>query len=367
MKTKILKIDPIEPNKAAIGEAADIIKGGGLVVFPTESVYGIGADAFNAKACSDIFKVKGRPSDNPLIVTVASLDQAMEIGDIPGDYLDSIKRVWPCPLTFIVKNITDLPEEVTAGLDTVALRMPAHPVALELIRESGTPIAAPSANLSKKPTAVNAQQALRYFDGKVDCIIDSGPAFFGLESTIIDLRTFQLLRPGPFTIDELEKAFGKRPDPGDVARGSRQADVAIAPGTKYAHYAPDTKLFLYEGDVEDLSKSMRAIEIPQFAFIGSNESCQVMHMTGCQTMALGKRGRPYEIAKGLYDGLIALDSAKVGFGIIESFAEDGIGLAIMNRIRKASSNNTFRSLDGLLGMLQENGLYLDAHSVSRSE
>ena len=353
MKTEILKIDPINPGRAAIAQAAGVIKNGGLVVFPTETVYGIGANAFDAKACAKIFDVKGRPSDNPLIVTVASLEQAMSIGDIAKEYLTVIKKIWPCPLTFIVEAKTNLPKEVTAGLDTVALRMPAHPVALELIMASGVPIAAPSANLSKRPTATNAQQAQRYFDGKIECIIDSGAAFFGIESTIIDLRTFTVLRPGAFTVEELENAFCKKPKLGNVAKGFGHTDVAIAPGTKYAHYAPETKLFLYEEDVRHLVKLIETIKPPAFAFIGSDESCKAMRVTGCQTIALGKSENLYEIAKNLYDSLIALDSAKVSFGIIERFKEEGIGLAIMNRIRKASSHNSFHDRKGLESVLGE--------------
>lgn len=354
METKVLKVDPIRPEKELVVEAAKYIKDGGIVVFPTETVYGIGADAFNAAACKKIFKAKCRPSDNPLIVTVASIEQAQKVGKIPEQYLAAIRRIWPCPLTFIVETNEKLPKEVTAGLDTVALRMPAHPVALELIKAAGAPIAAPSANTSKKPTATNAKQALHYFDGKVECIIDSGPAFFGLESTIIDLRTFTVLRPGPFTTDELTKAFNKKPKLSEAVFGKREVDVALSPGTKYTHYAPDTKLFLFGGNVEKLLDMLALVEeTPVFAFIGSNESCKQMSKeTGCSTIALGSSIDIYEIAKNLYDGLILLDSMKVKFGIIESFEEKGIGLAIMNRIRKASSHYEFSSPSGLKNLLK---------------
>ena len=354
METKVLKIDPIRPDNLAIREAAGYIANGGLVVFPTETVYGIGADAFNSEACRKIFKAKGRPSDNPLIVTVASLEQAQEIGKIPEERLRAIRRMWPCPLTFIVDANRELPREVTAGLNTVALRMPAHPVALELIKAAGVPIAAPSANLSKKPTSTNAQQALRYFDGKVDCIVDSGPSFFGLESTIIDLRTFTVLRPGPFTIEELEKAFGERPKVGDVAKGMREVDIALSPGTKYKHYAPDTPLFMFDGNADELLDIISEIdEIPEFVFVGSAESCKKLSETGCSTIALGTSKDLYEIAKNLYDGLILIDSMKVKFGVVEIFNEEGIGLAIMNRIRKASSHNEFKDTEGLRGLIAE--------------
>lgn len=354
METITLKIDPIRPEPAAVKKAARFIKEGKLVVFPTETVYGIGADAFNPEACARIFEAKGRPSDNPLIVTVGSLEQAQGIGKIPEEYIPAIKRIWPCPLTLIVDMNRKLPKEVTAGLETVALRMPAHPVALELIKGSGVPIAAPSANISKKPTATNAQQALRYFNGKVACIIDSGPSFFGIESTIIDLRTFTILRPGPFTVEELEKAFGKKPKVSKVAKGVAEADVALSPGTKYKHYAPDTPLFLFYGGAESLIDILSETEEAQaFAFIGSSESCKALSEIGCNTIALGASKNLYEIAKNLYDGLILLDSMKVEFGIVESFMEEGIGLAIMNRVRKAASHNEFKDVEGLKKLLAE--------------
>jgi L-threonylcarbamoyladenylate synthase len=343
IKTIILKIDSLKPEHDKIKIAAKIIREGGLVVFPTETVYGIGANAFDDTACKRIFEAKGRPSDNPLIVTVASLEMAQEIGEIPEEYLEQIRRIWPCPITFIVKTKKKMPDSVTAGLETIAIRMPAHPVALELIKESGVPIAAPSANPSKKPTATNADQASKYFDSKVECIIDSGKAFFGLESTIIELKELKILRPGPFTTDEIEKAFGKKPKISKISEGKESAEKVISPGTKYQHYAPDTPLFLFDEGTKKLIEELDNIEeVPNFAFIGSRESCEKLSKAfGCSTIDLGSEKEPYDIAKNLYDGLIMLDSLKVKFGIIESFNEEGIGLAIMNRIRKASGNNEF--------------------------
>ncbi|MFI5412412.1 MAG: L-threonylcarbamoyladenylate synthase [Candidatus Micrarchaeales archaeon] len=343
IKTSIIEIDPVNPEKDKIKVAASFIKNGSTVVFPTETVYGIGANAFNGNACAKIFEIKGRPSDNPLIVHVSSLEMAQEIGEIPKKYIDAIKKVWPSPITFIVKAKKTLPKEVTTGLDTVAIRMPAHPVALELIKESKVPIAAPSANPSKKPTATNANQAVSYFNGKVDCIIDSGRAFFGLESTIIDLQEFRILRPGPFTPEEIEKVFGVKPKISEVSKGKESVEHAISPGTKYAHYAPDTPLFLFEGEANALVNVIDNMEeVPEFVFMGSSESCNTLSKAvGCSTVDLGSKNNVYEIAKNLYDSIILLDSMKVKFGVIESFDETGIGLAIMNRIRKATSGKSF--------------------------
>lgn len=338
IKTEILKINSTKPEIKKVKEAAEFIKSGDVVVFPTETVYGIGADAFNEEACKRIFEIKGRPGDNPLIVHVSSIEMAEKICEVPTKYKESIKRIWPSPITFIMKA-RNLPKVVTAGLDTVAVRMPAHPVALALVNATG-PIAAPSANPAKRPTATNAGQAAKYFDGKVSCIIDSGRAFFGIESTIIDLRDFKILRPGPFTPDEIEKAFGMKPKIDKVTEGRESAPEAISPGTKYAHYAPDTPLVLFEGTSAELVDYVdHNPDLPSFAFIGSKESCSKLEKElSCSTIGLGSKKNMYEIAKNLYDGLSALDSLKVKLGIIESFEEKGIGLAIMNRIRKATGN-----------------------------
>ncbi len=354
MKTEILKVDPVEPENWQIGKAASFVNAGGLVVFPTETVYGIGADAFNEGACRKIFEAKGRPGDNPLIVHVSSIEMAQEVGELPQEYIDRIRRVWPSPVTFIVKANKRIPKTVTGGLGTVALRMPAHPVALALISKSGCPIAAPSANPSSKPSATNAGQAIKYFDGKVDCIIDSGRAFFGVESTVIDLDSFTILRPGPFTFDEIGNAFGQKPHISEVTRGRRLSGTAVSPGTKYAHYAPDTRMLLFERDAASLAEVIDGIEdMPPFAFIGSNESCGLLSKeAGCSTIALGSAANLYEVAKNLYDGIIALDSLKVKLGISESFDENGVGLAIMNRLRKACSGASFWDHAGLVKLLE---------------
>ncbi len=341
--TEIIKINATAPEKSKIAAAAKYIKNGGIVIFPTETVYGIGANAFDGNTCAKIFKVKDRPVDNPLIVHVSSFEMANDVGVIPKEYTDVIKKIWPSPITFIVKTRKKFPKEVTAGLETVAIRMPAHPVALALITKSGVPIAAPSANPSKKPTATNANQAIKYFDGKVDCIIDSERSFFGVESTIIDLERFVVLRPGPFTPEEIERAFGKKIKVDKIAKGEINAEQAISPGTKYRHYSPETPFYLFEGQIDSLIEELDNIEqVPEFAFIGSSESCTKMSKAfGCSTIDLGGRSNMYEIAKNLYDGIILLDSLKVKFGVIEEFDEEGIGLAIMNRIRKATSHKTF--------------------------
>ncbi len=355
--TKVIKIDPIKPEEDRVREAAKYIKDGKLVIFPTETIYGIGANALDENACKEIFRIKGRPSENPLIVHVSSLAMAQEIAEIPGEYMNVIKRIWPSPITFIVKAKDKIPKRVVAGLETVAIRMPAHPVALELIKKSGVPIAAPSANPSGKPSATNATLAIKYFKGKVDCIIDSGSSFFGLESTILTLDKLKILRPGPFTREEIEIAFGQKPFVDDVARGKASAKKSISPGTKFKHYAPDTPLFLYNGDAKKLAGIIDDLgAATSLVFIGSKESCKgLAKATGCSTIELGPKANLYEIARNLFNGISLLDSMKVDFGIIESFDERGIGFAIMNRIRKASSGKSFGNLGQLSKYLEKEG------------
>ncbi len=352
IETKIIRIDAVKPEMDRIKQASEFIKKGGIVVFPTETVYGIGASVFDEPACKKIFEAKGRPPDNPLIVTVSSFDMADEIAHIPKEYSETIRKIWPSPITFLAKTKKELPRVVTSGLDTVAIRMPAHPVALSLIKECG-PIAGPSANPSKRPTATSGEQAIRYFNGVADCIIDSGKAFFGIESTIINLENFSILRPGSFTTDEIEKAFGKKPKIDDVAKGISQSDKAISPGTKYQHYSPRTPLFAFYKSIDKLAEILANMDEPlPFVFIGSKESCSVIEKIGYSTISLGAKNNLYEVAKNLYDSFIIIDSMNVYFGIIESFEENGIGLAIMNRIRKASSNRSFEDDESLRKLIE---------------
>lgn len=344
MKTKFLKVNPKRPEKGKIRIAARVIKRGGLVIFPTETVYGIGADALNQKASMKIFKVKGRPSDNPLMIHVSDMEMAERIGIFPKKYYGTIKRLWPGPIAFVVKARSLMKRK------ELAIRMPDNKIAIELIKESGTPIAAPSANISRRPSSTSASHAAKYFDGKVDVIIDGGPTEKGIESTILDLWTFRLLRPGAFTVERITKEFGRKPIVTEAARGTRETKVAISPGMKYRHYSPETLLFLYAGNSEDLPLLTAGIK-KRFAFIGSHESCRIMHGR-CRVIDLGSAKNPDLIARNLFDALIRLDEKPYDFAIVENFSEKGIGLGIMNRIRKASNHKTFKNrseLNRLIG------------------
>ncbi|BFI73913.1 L-threonylcarbamoyladenylate synthase [Sulfurisphaera ohwakuensis] len=342
--TQILKIDPLNPEIDKIKIAADVIRNGGTVAFPTETVYGLGANAFDGNACLKIFQAKNRPVDNPLIVHIADFNQLFEVAkDIPDKVLEIAQIVWPGPLTFVLKKTERIPKEVTAGLDTVAVRMPAHPIALQLIRESGVPIAAPSANLATRPSPTKAEDVITDLNGRVDVIIDGGHTFFGVESTIINVTVEPpvLLRPGPFTVEELKKLFGDIIIP-EFAQGKKEAEIALAPGMKYKHYAPNTRLLLVENRnifkdvVSLLSKKYKvALLIPKEL---SKE------FEGLQQIILGSDENLYEVARNLFDSFRELDKLNVDLGIMIGFPERGIGFAIMNRARKASGFSIIKAI-----------------------
>ncbi len=335
MHTVIIKTKHGKINSKNMKSAASAIRSGKVVVFPTETVYGIGANAFDEEACKKIFEAKGRPSDNPLIVHVSDLNMAKTVCFIPKKYEKYLLKVWPGPLTIISKAKNTVGKIVTANLDTVAVRMPSSSIALELIRTSGVPIAAPSANISKMPSSTSGKHALAYFNGKVDMILDAGRTKYGIESTVLDLRTFTVLRPGAFSVEDLTRAFGKKP------RVHSENVVSIkkvrSPGMKYRHYSPNTPLFLYKGNIRDLNKMLKKHK--KIVFIGSDNACSMIK--GVQKIRLGNNQD--EIAHNLFDALIKLDSVKVKFAVIQSFGIEGFGLAVMNRIEKASNHLSFKN------------------------
>jgi len=349
--TLILQVARGRDNRSGIRKAAKIIRNGGIVVFPTETVYGIGANALDANASRKIYKIKGRKQDNPLIVHVSDMRMAQRVAIIPDKYIGILGRIWPAPLTIIVKARSIVPKVVTAGLSTVAIRVPDNAIALSLIRQSALPIAAPSANMSKKPSSTDASHVKKYFDGKVDAIIDGGRSRLGIESTVIDLDKFMLLRPGSYPVEEIEKAFNRKIKVTRSARGlSKQEARPLSPGMKYRHYSPDTPIFLFTGKMGSLPSITKGTGA--FAFIGSAEACKLMKGHAHAMMNLGSRSKPGKIASNLFGSLIALDSKKADFAIIEGFKEEGIGLAVMNRIRKACANKYFSDKRGLERILR---------------
>ncbi len=351
MKPVIYRVDPGKIDQRLLEEAALILKRGGLVAFPTETVYGLGALITRREAVKKIFIVKGRPIDNPLIVHVTGIEMFLElVRDPPEEIIRLAEKFWPGPFTIVWwKKPEKIPYEVTAGLPKVAVRAPAHPVALELIRLAGEAIAAPSANRSGKPSPTTAQHVLEDLDGLIDAIIDSGETLYGVESTVIDFTVDppRLLRPGAMPIEEIEKAIGKKIEVPPYARGLSEASEAEAPGMKYRHYAPKARLIVVEtsdyqrklGLLVDKVKELllKAREkYSHVAVICSSETCNEYQGLGVVVLNIGSRENLFIIARNLFKILRKLDELGIEYAVAEGFEERGLGLAIMNRLRKAS-------------------------------
>lgn len=322
----VRKVDPVSPDSTVINEAAEILKKGGTVAFPTETVYGLGANALDDNACNKIFMVKGRQQDNPIIVHLTDFEQLEYVTQgLPRGTREKFERIWPGPLTVVLekKNVGEIP---TAGLGTVAVRMPAHRVAQELIRKSGKPIAAPSANKSGRPSPLTAAEVYEDLDGRVDMIIDGGIATFGVESTVIMFKGDEIivLRPGAFSVEEIKGIFGMK-----VRISGESAETPVSPGMKYRHYAPEKELYLARDEETAIVECKKRNAL----FIGSSETAG---MVDSESIILGSKRDLYEIAKNLFPSFRKLDRSEYPAGIIEGFDERGIGLAIMNRIRRAT-------------------------------
>ncbi len=333
VRTIIRKTDQINPSKNDIAVAADTIRNGGTVVFPTETVYGLGANAFDKNACRKIFEIKKRPVDNPLIVHVDNLATAFNLADLDNIDYRIIEKIWPGPITLVVNSRAVVPDIVTGGLETLAIRMPANPLALEFIKAAKTPIAAPSANRATRPSIVNSRDVIEELDGIADFIFDSGSTFFGIESTIIDARPEipKVLRPGAFTAEDIMNIFGRvSVDAG--ARALKEQDTLLAPGMKYTHYSPDIPLYLIN-DLDEFIRYCNDREEDDFVAIASEGVSKYLN---CTKLLMGDEERPYEIARDLYPVFGKAEKSGKDFAVIHSVREIGIGLAIMNRIRKAS-------------------------------
>jgi L-threonylcarbamoyladenylate synthase len=353
-ETLVFKVDPERPDPEAVKAAARILRGGGLVAFPTETVYGLGAVASNPRAVMRIFEVKRRPPDNPLILHVSSVEQLFEVArEVPPHALKLVERFWPGPLTLVLPKSERVIREVTGGLGKVAVRMPAHPVALALIREVGEPIAAPSANLSGRPSPTTAQHVLEDLGGLIEAVLDAGETLHGLESTIVDLTSDPpvLLRPGALPVEAVEEVLGRRVLVPDFARGLGEADRALAPGTRYRHYAPRAQLVVVEApDYSDLgplaSTVRRLVEEARgrrVCILCTEETEGLYEGLPATLLKLGSRREIFTVARNLFKALREVDSLGCELVIAEGFEERGLGLAVMNRLRKASGFQIVRA------------------------
>lgn len=335
----------IRPEREGLLEAAAIIRSGGLVAFPTETVYGLGADALNPEASRRIYEAKGRPSDNPLIVHIARLSDLEAItAGIPPRARLLAERFWPGPLTMIFNKNGRVPFETTGGLNTVAVRMPDHPVALALIAESTGYIAAPSANTSGKPSPTLASHVKEDMEGRIPLILDGGPVGIGIESTILDFTedTPVILRPGYITREQLEEVIGEvRIDPG--LAGADSGTRPRAPGMKYRHYAPRAQMLLVKGQQEAVAGRINQLVQETMAggkkagIIATDETVR-LYPAGI-VKSVGTRVHEETVAQHLYGILREFDELDVDIIYSESFSEEGIGQALMNRMLKAAGHH----------------------------
>ncbi len=348
---KVNKENLDEPeSKEALYKAAEIIRTGGLVAFPTETVYGLGGNALDKEASKKIYAAKGRPSDNPLIVHICSLDQLYEIAsEVTPEMKTLAEKFWPGPMTMIVNSNGKVPHETTGGLDTVAVRFPVHPVAMALIRESGCMIAAPSANTSGRPSPTKASHVEEDLSGKIDMILDGGEVNIGLESTIVDMTVDEptILRPGFITIEDIKETLGScKMDPG---LSSENANVRPkAPGMRYRHYAPKAQLSIVEGEREKVITKIVALATEseqngvKTAVLCSDESradYKILEYLGVQIFDMGSFETEDDIARNLFDVLRKCDDLQVGRIFSESFDTKRLGNAIMNRLLKAAGHS----------------------------
>jgi L-threonylcarbamoyladenylate synthase len=346
-QTVVLKVDSQQPDMEKVRVAAGIIREGGLVAFPTETVYGLGADALNPKAILELFEAKKRPMDNPPIVHVKNIGDVYRLAAQVPPKADKLMRTfWPGPLTLVFKRSEIVPDVTVAGLDTIAVRMPQHAVALALIRESRRPIAAPSANLAGKPSPTSAQHVFDDLNGRIDAILDGGPTRIGVESTVLDLSVEppQVLRPGGTPLEALKQVLGDvELHPFVAAEKELPIEKARSPGMKHKHYAPNAQVIVVEGaipavlaKVKELAASYKLKGV-KVGVLATDETLAAYEADVVKS--LGSRFNLAVVAQNLFRLLRELDAEGVDVIIAEGVPTEGLGLAVMNRLRKASGYN----------------------------
>lgn len=344
MQTLVVTQDENRIDRQTIMQAGEIIRNGGLVAFPTETVYGLGGDGLNPDSSRKIYAAKGRPSDNPLIIHIYRMeDLQVLVKEIPDNAMKLAEAFWPGPLTMILPKADLVPKETTGGLDTVAVRMPSHKVALAFIEAAGGFVAAPSANLSGKPSPTLAKYVVEDMDGRIDMIIDGGDIAIGLESTIVDLtgEVPMILRPGYITLDMLQDVLGEvKCDPTLLDGDCKERPKA--PGMRYRHYAPKGDMLIVDGETEAVVREINrwVADSRKQGFktgvIATGENADKYEADVVKVV--GGRNEEIAIAASLYRILREFDDEEVDAIYSESFATDGIGQAIMNRLLKAAGH-----------------------------
>jgi L-threonylcarbamoyladenylate synthase len=330
--TLLVRLDPQSPDEEAIERAASIIRGGRLVAFPTETVYGLGADAMNEAAVQKIFEAKGRPADNPIIVHVCGGEMLNTVSARVGAKAQLLAgRFWPGPLSMVLKRNPKISALVSAGLDTVAVRMPRSNIALGLIRQAGTPVAAPSANISGRPSPTVASHVLDDLDGKIDLILDGGPTSIGLESTVLDMTADPplILRPGWITREQLIEVVGP------VESAATEEEFKRSPGTRHPHYTPRARVVLVEGATPSILKGVLE------SHLGKGKTGFIGHTAGLPGSpnldAVTVRNSADDYARSIYNALRELDDRGAQVVVVEGIEDTGEGAAVMDRLRRAAS------------------------------
>jgi L-threonylcarbamoyladenylate synthase len=350
--TLIIRVDPSAPDAAAIQQAAEILLRGGLVAFPTETVYGLGANALDAAAVQRIFIAKGRPASDPLIVHIAALDQLDSLAeDVPALARTLAQAFWPGPLTLVLKRRAAIPATVSAGRDTVAVRIPDHAVPLALVRAAGVPIAAPSANLVTRPSPTNAAHVIEDLDRRIDLLLDGGPTPIGLESTVLDLTSAQptLLRPGGISIEALrqyipELSFTPRYIEHDSA-------VSASPGMLLKHYSPRAELLLFAGAPRRALARMRQAALAaikrgeRVGVMLPNEEIGTFADLAVVIIPLGPRADMHQIGRRIFASMRELDKQGVERILVRGVERAGIGLAIWDRLVRAAEGRVIDADD----------------------
>lgn len=343
-QTKLVRIADIKRDAALLEEAGQIIRDGGLVVFPTETVYGIGANGLDADACRSIYTAKGRPSDNPLILTVPGRDAVRQAAASVSPTAELLmKTFWPGPLTIIFPRQPQVPDAATGGLDTVALRCPDHAVCRAFLKAAGVPVAGPSANLSTRPSPTTAEEVMHDMDGRVDMVIDGGPCKIGVESTIVECNDHggvTILRPGGVTAEMLHTVVPYVRMDTHLVTGQ---GTPKAPGMKYRHYAPAAPMIVAVGSVEAVTAELKQLyeearrDGKTVGFLVSQEVGAFL--PDAHRYVWGHHGDAEALARQLYTGLLSFDTDKVDLILAEGIDSEGLGAAVMNRMKKSAGGN----------------------------
>ncbi|NLN18948.1 MAG: threonylcarbamoyl-AMP synthase [Firmicutes bacterium] len=361
MKTRVYRLESNSSWDTALEVAVEALHRGELVAFPTETVYGLGGHALDERAVRKIFAAKGRPADNPLIVHVSDYEDVLPlVSSVPPQLPVLARHFWPGPLTVVVPRSLLVPDVTTGGLDSVAIRMPAHPVALALLTQAKVPVAAPSANRSGYPSPTEASHVLADLAGQVAVVLDGGPTQVGVESTVLDLTGSvpTILRPGGVTYEQLTAVLGEVAiDPAARAReqdGLECGQPVRSPGMKYRHYAPRAEAILVEGEPPHIWQTLRDLLSSQgnvrCGLLVSREGESWLRTTGLPedvaVLCLGSRHDPAEFARCIFSALRAMDERNVDIVLIEGIDDTGLGLAVMNRLRRAAGGRIVKAKQG---------------------